>query len=43
MQIAQDLQLVVKRSTYKHELKRLIFEELVDKDLFHDSCLEIRQ
>ena len=32
MQIAQELQLEVKRSTHKHELKRLIVEQLVDED-----------
>ena len=30
MQIAQELQLEVKRSTRKHELKRLIVEQLVE-------------
>ena len=33
MQIAQELQLEVKRSTRKHELKRLIVEQLVDEAL----------
>ena len=28
-------QLEVKRSTRKHELKRLIFEQLVDEDVFY--------
>ena len=33
MQIAQELQLEVKRTTRKHELKRLIVEQLVDEDV----------
>ena len=41
MQIAQELQLQVKRSTRKHELKRLIVEQLVDEDVLPDSCLEV--
>ena len=41
MQIAQELQLEVKRSTHKHELKRLIVEQLVDEDVLPDSCLEV--
>ena len=41
MQIAQELQLQVKRSTRKHELKRLIVEQLVDEDILPDSCLEV--
>ena len=41
MQIAQELQLEVKRSTCKHELKRLIVEQLVDEDVLPDSCLEV--
>ena len=41
MQIAQKLQLQVKRSTRKHELKRLIVEQLVDEDVLPDSCLEV--
>ena len=41
MQIAQELQLEVKRSTRKHELKRLIVEQLVDEDVLPDSCLEL--
>ena len=41
MQIAQELQLQVKRSTCKHELKRLIVEQLVDEDVLPDSCLEV--
>ena len=41
MQIAQELQLEVKRSTRKHELKRLIVEQLVDEDVLPDSCLEV--
>ena len=42
MQIApaQELQLEVKR-TWKHELQRFIVEQLVDKDLLQDSCLEV--
>ena len=40
MQIAQGLQLEVKRSTCKHELKRLIIEQLVDEDVLPDGCLE---
>ena len=39
VQIAQELQ--VKRSTCKHELKRLIVEQLVDGDVLPDSCLEV--
>ena len=39
MQIVQELQL--KRSTRKHELKRLIIEQLVDEDILPDSCLEV--
>ena len=41
MQIAQELQLEVKRSTRKYELKRLIVEQLVDEDVLPDSCLEV--
>ena len=41
MQIAQELHLEVKRSTRKHELKRLIVEQLVDEDVLPDSCLEV--
>ena len=41
VQIAQELQLEVKRSTRKHELKRLIVEQLVDEDVLPDSCLEV--
>ena len=41
MQIAQELQLEVKRSTRKHELKRFIVEQLVDEDVLPDSCLEV--
>ena len=41
MQIAQELQLEVKRSTRKHELKRLIVEQLVDENVLPDSCLEV--
>ena len=41
MQIAQELQLEVKRSTRKHELKRLIVKQLVDEDVLPDSCLEV--
>ena len=40
-QIAQELQLHVKRSTRKHELERLIVEQLVDEDLLPDSCSEV--
>ena len=39
IQIAQELQLEVKRATHKHELKRLIVEQFVD-DILSDSCLE---
>ena len=39
--IAQELQLEVKRSTHKHERKRLIVEQLVDEDVLPDSCLEV--
>ena len=41
MQIAQEFQLEVKRTTSKHELKRFIVEQLVDEDLLHDSRLEV--
>ena len=41
MQIAQVLQLEVKKSIHKHELKRLIVEQLVDEDILPDSCLEV--
>ena len=41
MQIAQELQLEVKRSMRKHDLKRLIVSQLVDKDVLPDSCLEV--
>ena len=41
MQIAEELQLEVRRSACKHELKRLIVEQLVDKDVLPDSCLEV--
>ena len=41
VQIAQELQLEVKRSTRKHELKRLIVEQVVDEDVLPDSCLEV--
>ena len=41
MQIAQGLQLEVKRSTCKYELKRLIVEQLVDEDVLPDICLEV--
>ena len=41
MQISLELQSEVKRSTCKHELKRLIFQQLVDEDILHDSCLEL--
>ena len=43
MLIAQELQLEVNRSTHKHELKRLIVEQLVDEDVLPDSCLEVYQ
>ena len=43
MHIAQELQLKVKRSTRKHERKRLIVEQLVDEDRLHDSCLEVHK
>ena len=39
MQIAQELQLEVKRSTRKHVLKWLIVEQIVDEDVLPDSCL----
>ena len=41
MQIAQELQLEVKRTTCTHEFKRLIVEQLVDEDVLPDSCLEV--
>ena len=41
MQIAQELQLEVKRPTHKHELKRRIVEQLVDEDVIPDSCVEV--
>ena len=41
MQIAQELQLEVKRSTCEHEIKRFFVEELVDEDVLPDSCLEL--
>ena len=41
MQIAQELQLEVKRTICKHELKRLIVEQLADEDVLPDSCLEV--
>ena len=41
MQITQELQLEVKRTTLKHELKRLIVEQLVDEDILPDSCSEV--
>ena len=41
MQIAQELQLEVKKSTRKYEVKRLIVEQLVDEDVLPDSCLEV--
>ena len=41
IQVAQELQLEVKRSTRKHELKRFIVEQLVDEDVLPDSCLEV--
>ena len=41
MQVAQEFQLEVKRSTHKHDLKRLIVEQLADKDVLPDSCLEV--
>ena len=33
MQTAQELQLEVKSSTFKHEAKRLILEQVIDTDL----------
>ena len=36
-----EIQLEVKRSPHKHELKRLIVEQLVDKDILPDSRLEV--
>ena len=41
MQIAEKLQLEVKRATRKQKLKRLIVQLLVDEDVLHDSCLEV--
>ena len=41
IQIAQELQLEVKWSTHKHELKRLIVQQLVDEDVLPDSSLEV--
>ena len=41
MQVAQELQLEVKRSTREHELKRLIVEQLVDEVVLPDSYLEV--
>ena len=41
LNIARELQLEVKRSTLKHELKRLIVEQLVDEDLLPESCLNV--
>ena len=41
LNIAKELQLEVKRSTLKHELKRLIVEQLVDEDLLPESCLDV--
>ena len=41
LQIVQELQLEVKRTTCKHELKRLIVEQLVNEDVLPDSCLEV--
>ena len=41
MQVAQGLQLTLKRATRKHELKRLIVEQLIDEDVLPDSCLEV--
>ena len=41
MQVAQELQLEVKRATHKHERKRVIVEQLVDEDVLPDSCLEV--
>ena len=40
LNIARELQLEVKRSTLKHELKRLIVEQLVE-DLLPESCLDV--
>ena len=41
MQIAKELHLEVKRSTHKHELKRIIVEQLVGEDVPPDCCLEV--
>ena len=41
MQVAQELQLEVKRKTHKCKLKRLIVKQLVDEDILPDSCLEV--
>ena len=41
LNIARELQLEVKRSTLKQELKRLIVEQLVDEDLLPESCLDV--
>ena len=41
MQVVQELQLEVKRSTCQHELKGLIVERLVDEDVLPDTCLEV--
>ena len=41
MQIAQKVQLELKRSTPKHELKRLIVEQVADKDLSPVTCIEV--
>ena len=45
MQIAQELQLEMKRSTRKHELKGLIVKQLADEDILpmeSSGQLEIR-
>ena len=41
IQITHELQLKVKRPTDKHELKSIIVEQLVVKDLFADSYVEV--
>ena len=41
MQVAQELQLEVKRTTCKYALKRLIVSQLVDEDVLPDSFLEV--
>ena len=41
MQIPQEYQLEVKRTTRKHEIKRLNVEQLVEGNVLPDSCLEV--